>query len=380
MPNDWESHLERWASAGVVDAATAGQIRHWEASQARPGGLRWPILLALAFGALTLGAGVLLFVSAHWDELDAGERMTLVLLMVAVFHAGGAAVAARFQSLSVTLHTVGTVALGAGIAMAGQIFHLSEHWPAAVLMWAVGAAIAWALLRHWTQAALVAILVPYWLAGEWWVRMDESRVYSWAPIAAGICALSFTYLTARHSANDGPLRKALAWLGGLALLPAAIVAAVEGAPRDPLPESLVIAWLIAGLLPLALAVMFRGRAAVWNGVAIVWALLLPLVSGGRGFSLLWGRGRGDDTLLYVWCALGSVGLAWWGVRESRSERINLGMAGFAITLLFFYFSSVMDKLGRSTSLIVLGLLFLGGGWLLERTRRKLISQMRAEVI
>ncbi len=370
MPNNWESHLERWTSAGVVDAATAGQIRHWEASQARPGGLRWPILLAIAFGALTLGAGVLLFVSAHWDQLDAGARMTLVLLMVAVFHAGGATVAARFQSLSIALHTVGTVALGAGIALAGQIFHLSEHWPSAVLLWAVGAAIGWIFLRHWTQAALVAILIPYWLAGEWWVRMTESRGDYIAPVAAGICALSFTYLTARRSANDGPLRKALAWLGGIALLPAAFVAAVVATPPGPALETHVIGWSIAGFLPLALAVALRGRAAVWNGVAVVWALLLPAVSGGPG----------DHILTYVWCAIGSIGLAWWGVRESRSERINLGMVGFALTLLAFYFSSVMDKLGRSASLIVLGLLFLGGGWLLERMRRRLISQMRAEVI
>jgi uncharacterized membrane protein len=84
--------------------------------------------------------------------------------------------------------------------------------------------------------------------------------------------------------------------------------------------------------------------------------------------------------VYVWCAIGSIGLACWGVRESRTERINLATAGFAITVLVFYFSSVMDKLGRSASLIVLGLLFLGGGWLLERTRRRLISQFRQEAI
>src|ERR1019366_3532462 len=112
---------------------------------------------------LLLASGVLLFVSAHWDDLSAGQRMALVLLMVAVFHVGGAVAAGHFEALSVALHTIGTVALGAGIALAGQIFNLSEHWPAAVLLWAAGAALAWALLKHWTQAALMAILFPYWL-------------------------------------------------------------------------------------------------------------------------------------------------------------------------------------------------------------------------
>jgi hypothetical protein len=40
----------------------------------------------------------------------------------------------------------------------------------------------------------------------------------------------------------------------------------------------------------------------------------------------------------------------------------------------------MDKLGRSASLIGLGILFLGGGWLLERTRRRLLAQMNAEAV
>lgn len=369
MRTDWESHLEQWAAAGVVDAATAGQIRQWEASQARPGGLRWPILLALAFGALMLGAGVLLFVSAHWDELGPGERMALVVLMVAVFHAGGAAAAARFESLSVTLHTIGTVALGAGIALTGQIFHLSDHWPAAILLWAIGALAAWILLRHWTQGALVAILVPCWLASEWSIRLSEHRLFDWSPVAAGVCALSLTYLSARRAQSDSALRKALAWLGGIALLPSAFIAAVDWTARDQSLELQAIAWSIAALLPITIAIALRGRAAWWNAIGTAWALILTQVAG-----------TSDHVILYVWCAVGSVGLAWWGVRESRPERINLGMAGFAITLLAFYFSSVMDKLGRSASLILLGLLFLGGGWLLERTRRRLIAQIRPEAI
>ena len=94
---------------------------------------------------------------------------------------------------------------------------------------------------------------------------------------------------------------------------------------------------------------------------------------------------GETLLRYLWrdlgpygiCALGSIGLIAWGLREARKERINLGIAGFALTVLFFYFSSVMDKLGRSASLIGLGLLFLLGGWLLEKTRRRLVAKLES---
>ncbi len=43
--------------------------------------------------------------------------------------------------------------------------------------------------------------------------------------------------------------------------------------------------------------------------------------------------------------------------------------------IIFYFSDVMDKLGRSASLIGLGVLFLFGGWALERTRRQLVARV-----
>jgi hypothetical protein len=45
-------------------------------------------------------------------------------------------------------------------------------------------------------------------------------------------------------------------------------------------------------------------------------------------------------------------------------------------VIAFYFSEVMDKLGRSASLVGLGLLFLAGGWALERLRRQLVLQAR----
>jgi hypothetical protein len=69
----------------------------------------------------------------------------------------------------------------------------------------------------------------------------------------------------------------------------------------------------------------------------------------------------------------------WGVREARSERVNLGSAIFAATVMTFYFSEVMDKLGRSASLAGFGLLFLAGGWALERVRRQLVLRTRGGV-
>jgi uncharacterized membrane protein len=83
--------------------------------------------------------------------------------------------------------------------------------------------------------------------------------------------------------------------------------------------------------------------------------------------------------MYVWWAMAATAVAAWGVKEARSERINMGAAMFGATVLAFYFSQVMDKLGRSASLIGLGLVFLAGGWLIERVRRQLVLQAQGGV-
>jgi hypothetical protein len=43
--------------------------------------------------------------------------------------------------------------------------------------------------------------------------------------------------------------------------------------------------------------------------------------------------------------------------------------------MWFYVSSLLDKMGRSLGLIGLGVLFLAGGWMLERLRRQLVARL-----
>ena len=51
------------------------------------------------------------------------------------------------------------------------------------------------------------------------------------------------------------------------------------------------------------------------------------------------------------------------------------LSGFAIAVAWFYFSDIFDKVGRSLGLIGLGILFLAGGWALEKMRRRIMAGM-----
>lgn len=381
MPSRWERYLDKWTSAGLIDAAAADRIRAFEASHEKGHSLRWPVLLTVSLGGVLLCAGVLLFVAAHWGSLSPATRFGFVLGLVAVFHVWAALMSERFPALATTLHAVGTVCLGAGIFLAGQIFHLQEHWPRGVMLWALGAWIAWALLRDWVQAVFVAILMPAWLGSEWGAA-TSGMATSGRILVQALLLLSISYLTAVVFGKESSTRRALMWLGGLSLIPLAAVVpldfmAVSWRPKLPV-SYLLLGWFCALTLPLGLSWLLRGRAAWANVLAAAWVIVLGLTD-------LRHRGYGDPSFSvwhdmgpYVLWAVGSLLLIAWGLMEARKERVNLGVAGFALTVLAFYFSSVMDKLDRAASLVTLGLLFVLGGWLLEKARRRLVAKIDRE--
>ena len=101
---------------------------------------------------------------------------------------------------------------------------------------------------------------------------------------------------------------------------------------------------------------------------LAWAVVLSLVSP---------RTDAGELAMHVLFAAGAVGVVLWGIRDRQRLAINVGVLGFALTVLAFYFTNLFDKLGRSLGLIGLGVLFIGGGWWLERMRRRLVARATA---
>jgi len=373
MSDNWQASLKRWLEAGLVDTATAERIAAFETARGADAPQGRLTMIAFAFGGILLIAGVLLFVAAHWDSLSPGSRFALVIAMVAVFHASGAVAAAKSAGLSTTLHAVGTAALGAGIFLAGQIFNIQEHWPGALMLWAIGAAVGVWLLRQWPQVVWLALLAPAWLWGEW-IEVQRQQ-WSWGdltPAAVGLFVLACAYLMAKGPATTESWRRALAWLGAIALIPAAAAVAwgdteIRFYDREAPAASglaLVVAWTLAIALPLAVAWYVRRREAVWILAALAWSLILAQVQS---------NSDAGELAMYALFAVGAVGVVLWGLRDRQRLAINGGVLSFALAVLGFYFDNLYDKFGRSLGLIGLGVLFIGGGWLLEKTRRRLVA-------
>ncbi len=387
---DMESMLKRWQAAGVLDGTAAERIRTWEAGQRPPGTLprgvtlAWQGVVALILGGILLATGVILFVSAHWDELSPGARFALVVLMVGIFHLAGAAVRDRFLALSTTLHAVGTVATGAAIALVGQVFNIEEHWPAAILLWALAALVGWALLHDQAQQILTFLLFPAWIFCEL-VFYTEGHTGQALYLGRFLFVWAVFYLTLIL----GSRRRAVYGI----LFAAAAIAAVSGVVlmnegwrsywnESSLPFGTRFwTWAAIASVPLIISV-FKGH----------WGLIPPATAVLTSIALLWCQhvwgerhdyGNGPSTYSYsepnlaahALVAAFAVFMIAWGMRQASRALVNLGIVYFALAVGWFYFSDIFDKVGRSLGLIGIGILFLLGGWGLELTRRRLLERM-----
>jgi uncharacterized membrane protein len=382
---DFDALLNRWLSAGVLDAEAADRIRAYETEQKHPSGLRWQGLVALILGALLLASGVVLFVSAHWDLLGPGARFAVVIALVTLFHLGGAFTRKTFRSLSTALHAVGTVATGAAIALVGQIFNIQEHWPAAVLLWAIAALVGWILLHDEAQETLALLLVPAWILSEMAFYADGhigEHVYLGRFLLVWAVLYLTFFLSSKHRIVQGILfaAAAIAAVAGIVLMLNSWHSWSASQTFLSFPFRFW-GWTAIAALPLFFSLFRLFKSAVPVTAAIAFSIAFPWCV--RTWTQRYDHGnfhssftRTEPNLAaYALVAAFAVFLIWWGVRLASRALVNLGVVGFGVAVGWFCYSNIFDKVGRSLGLIGLGILFLAGGWALEKARRGLMTRM-----
>jgi len=378
---DYESLLNRWQSAGVLDAETATRIRAWESVQValisvhtpdhqketRAEGMAWQGRVALILGGILLASGIVLFVSAHWDQLGPGMRYLLVMAMVTVFHLGGAATREKFMALSTTLHAVGTISTGAAIALVGQIFNIQEHWPAAILMWAVAALLGWILLRDQAQQVLTLLLIPSWLICEW-CYAAENHIGVEIYIGRFLFVWAILYLTFFIGTERRIVRGVLFAVSAIEIVTSMFLLldgwrSWYGVQALPPFHTRFWGWVDIAAIPLVFSLVRLRKSAIPVLAAIGFVIALPWCT--RIWNEHYPYGSWTRTepnlaahgLVAAFC----IFLIWWGVTQASRGLVNLGIVFFGATVAWFYFSDLFDKMDRSLGLIGLGVLFLAGG-------------------
>jgi uncharacterized membrane protein len=285
---------------------------------------------------------------------------------------------------------VGTVSTGAAIALVGQIFNIQEHWPAAVLMWALAALAGWILLHDEAQQTLTLLLFPAWILSEFTFAADGhigGNVYAGRfLIVWAVLYLTF-FLGSRRKILQGILF-AVAAIASIVSIEVLLVGWRSWSGNQTyLPLGLrAWGWVDIAVLPLLFAAFKFRKSVIPVAVAIVFSIALPWCI--KIQTQHFDNGAFHNTYTFSVPNLAAhalvgafaVFIIWWGVRRASRALVNLGIVGFALAVGWFYFSNIFDKVGRSLGLIGLGILFLAGGWVLEKTRRNLVAGMgKAEI-
>lgn len=148
--------IARWVELGLLPVATAeALVRDLDSRGSRLGIAQ--ILLMLA--AIFLSAALLLLVSANWEAVPRIVRLGVVVALIWLCHVGGALLLKTGRDmLGAAALLLGTAAFGGGLALVGQMYHISGDAVSMFTVWFMAAALTSVLFRSGAIAVAAGLL------------------------------------------------------------------------------------------------------------------------------------------------------------------------------------------------------------------------------
>nr|WP_314091568.1 DUF2157 domain-containing protein [uncultured Campylobacter sp.] len=150
--------LAKWREEGLLSDEAALKIAaRYDIDLS--GANEWRSFILKLVAYLFLALSLFTLVGANWEELPRAVRLIIVLgILAAVNFSGVLAQKNGKETQATTLFFLGNFCYGAAIVLVAQIYHLGEHMPNGVLLWAVGA-LALGLATRKSIIALQALVL-----------------------------------------------------------------------------------------------------------------------------------------------------------------------------------------------------------------------------
>lgn len=343
--------IPQWIEAGIISTAQADALRKRHPMGDSAGLGR---LLMTGLAAVMIGLGTILLFAYNWSAMDKVSKLAVVFLFLIATHVAAFSLQRRSHVYSESLFALGTMLMGAGIFLVGQIYHMDSHYPDAFLFWSLGAlALAWAL-PSLTQALMAVALVITWHLTEVFDFRFPNHL-ALLLVVVGVVPLVWRL----HSPLLGRLAGAtlLATIGFtvgmvdghlvvmMLLLSATVLLALEGVLAEANQPQQLAKSLGAPALWVMVVLMYimsfgdgipkLVTADLWEGIAGSY-LIIALLLGQAGFFWLLWKGRLSVPLrlaeLTLLLALMPSLLALSGLADFRSVA-HLAALGFNLLLL-----------------------------------------------
>ena len=387
--------IQKLHDAGLITGEQRQKIiEHFRLKE--DGGNKFLAIISI-IGAVLITAGIILLISAHWNEIPRGVKIAAGVLLLLGAHGGGwwlREVHGQYRKTGEALHLIGSGLFLANIALLGQIYNLVSRTPNAFLLWWLGlAALPW-LLRSRAQFVLLLLAFGLWfglevnerggwiyagsdqrqillysllgliyLGAGWLLRRGRFKEFAGVTERLGLFGFLFFFypLTWKLFFSGGEYEKHHGIFLALAFLAVALLAlGVRSLPA--LNRQWRWTWFSAAVG------MVVFMATVWLGC---WQL--DSLGGARHFygNESWSY-LGGTLALFVFCLLQiQVGL------QTRSRfLVNLGMVFIALDIFSAYLGLFGSLARTGIMFLVSGIFLIVFGVYLEKKRRKLLQQIK----
>ncbi|MCG8616874.1 MAG: DUF2157 domain-containing protein [Desulfobacterales bacterium] len=168
LKQDLAAETRKWAEKGLISPDQAAAICKeygidFHDTDQRSRGY-W-ILVVL--GYLFIGMALLTLIGANWDNIPRGVRMGGLIVITLFTHlAGLQKYRLGKEKAAVGLFFLGSLFYGASIMLIAQIYHIGEHFPDGILMWALGVLPLALLLKSRALMQLTMTLGILWFFVE----------------------------------------------------------------------------------------------------------------------------------------------------------------------------------------------------------------------
>jgi len=386
--------IQKIHDAGLITAEQRQKIiEHFQLKE--DGGNKFLAIVSI-IGAVLITAGIILLVSAHWNEIPRGVKLAVGLVLMLGAHAGGwrlREIHGIYRKTGEALHLIGSGLFLANIVLIGQIYNIVSRPPNAFLLWWLGiAALPW-LLRSKAQLVLFLAAFGIWFGIE--INQPDSLIYCDTDQQVLLYSmLGLVYLGAGYVLRRTKFSE-FAGVTEICGLPVFLMFFYPvtwkeffGWEHSPAVQwSFPVLGLVA-LLLLAFGIKnLRGLTLQWRGtwfaaflglmifMATVWFGCWRIYEPSGMHYFYWGESWSyllGTIALFVFCLL----QIQVGIQERSSFLVNLGIIFIALDILAAYVDLFGSMARTGLMFLISGIFLIVFGVYLEKKRRKLMKQIK----
>jgi len=392
---DLQKEIPHWIAQGLIDTEQSKNILDYyrlSAGTLKTGRTYARLVTILAtFGAILLGLGVVLFFASNWDEFSFFFKFVFVIILLIAANS-----IAYFLKYNRGYERIGTgvfglasIWFGASIILIAQYYHFDFDHPD-YLIWCFAGIFPTAYLIKSRLILILATAVGIiWLGWRFGEVFDEdlmpmlllSGAISFGTILYMIGVLHNRLLKTRLFGNTYILFSLIIASAALYVLS---FADIHNELESVLSiDSIAVIPVIIGTVIFSILIGYSIKLSEYNLVnyfngklELISLMTIHLLS-----YVVILHPNIDEYFYFILFNLvmiaASAVFILIGLSDRRSSKVNVGIALFALMVFTRYTDLFMGMLPTSLFFIIGGLLLFVGGFILEKTRRRLLNQFVA---